>query len=226
MNKGAVKIILVGLAVLLALLVGTKLRERSQNAQVVRTLLDSVATMRQKQGVENAALQARFDRIDLDGYLKPAKLASTQALQDGLADLDRFRALLVERDQLAAAQVAQAHALLTALPRGTLRDQALQGEASTSGHNHDMQTRLSQAQNANADALQAVFDWANLHHHALHVQGDKLLVDGQQPLDELNTLQTQLRATGQTVMAAIEVARTAQSQSRRDLAKIREDLDK
>ena len=69
MNKGAVKIILIGLAVLLALLVGTKLRERSQNERQVRTLLDSIATMRQKQGVENAALQARFDRIDLDGYL-------------------------------------------------------------------------------------------------------------------------------------------------------------
>ncbi len=221
--NGALKIIGFGLAALVAAGAYTVARQRVEEKHTVQAFLDSIATMKQQQHTQEAALQARFNQIDVDQYMQASKLASSSGVADGRVELARYRALLVERDQLVVTELAQSHALLNSLPEGRLREQALRGAANGEGRNSQLRSTLDHAQVANADAVQAVFDWADRNHAIVHVRGNQLVINGQAPLDELNSLEAHVRETGQAVNESLGRIGTVQSQSARTLDQLRHD---
>ncbi len=222
--NGALKIILIGLAVLLATGTYLGVREHAEEKRTMQGFLDSVAAMRQRQGVQEAALQARFTQVNVDQYLQSARLASSSDVAGGRAELVRYRALLVERDRLVDSELAQSHALLNTLPEGRMRDDALRGAAKAEARNGPLRSALSQAQTANADAVQAVFDWADRHHAIVHARGATLIVDGAGPLSDLKALEARLGETGQAVDESQRRVSAVQSESVQSLAKLRRDV--
>lgn len=225
MNRGALKIIGFGLAALLAAGVYAGLRERAEEKRTMRSLLDSIAAMKQQHDVREAALQARFDQIDVDQYLHADKLATSGGIVDGRAELARYRALLVERDQLVEVEQAEFKTMMNALPQGRFREQVLRGAARAEDGNRKLRATLAQAQVANADAVQAVFDWADRNHAIVHARGTTLIVTGQARLDELNALEGHVHETGEAVNESIRRTSAVQSKSVQDLAKLRRDAD-
>jgi hypothetical protein len=224
MSRGALKIIGFGLAALLVAGAVQLARVRSENQRIARDFVDSIASLHQRQAAQNAALQARFDQLDFDHALGASMLASVDGVRQDREMLARFRALLAERERLAADQSAAGHRLIEQLPAGVLRDGALRGEAQTAGHIHQLQDNLSHSETANADAIQAILEWADRNHARLHARGDKLMVDGQQPLDELQRLEATLRETGRVVQAALDQGRALQAESGRTLVKLQSDV--
>lgn len=199
-------------------------RLRAENQRVARDFVDSIATMRAQQTQQNAALQARFDALNLDHALVASTLASAGGVQHGRELLARFRALLAEREQIAVAQTAAGHHLIEQLPAGRMRDEALRGEARSAVRMHKLQDELSRAETANADSIQAILDWADRNRSRLHLRGDKLMVDGQAPLDELNGLEAKLEESGKTVQALLDEGRSIEAQSGRTLGQLQKDV--
>ena len=224
MSRGALKIIGFGLAALLVAGAVQLARVRSENQRITREFVDSIAVMHKQQAAQNAELQARFNQLDFDHGLDAPTLASVDGLARSRELLARFRALLAERERLAAAQKEAGHHLIEQLPAGVLREGALRGEAQTAGRMHQLQDNLSKAENANADAIQAVLDWAERNHALLHARGDKLMVDGRQPLEELQRLEGNLRETGRVVQTALEQGRAVQAESGRTLVQLQKDV--
>ena len=224
--KSAFKIIGIGLVALIASGVYVGMREQAAQKRALVGFADSVLAIRKQQDVQEAALKARFNEIDIDQYLQASKLASSSSVAEGRVLLARYRALLVERDQLAASAVTQFHAVLDTLPEGRIREQVRTGAAKAEDRNRELQATLDKTQIANADAVQAVFDWADRNHALLHVSGTQLLVNGQAPLDELRGLEVRVRETGQAVDDAIHRANTTRSDSLQNLTRLRNDLSK
>lgn len=224
MNRGALKIIGFCLAMLVLAGVVQFTRVRAENQRIARDFIESVARMRQAQAQQIASLQARFDQLDLDHALNAPELATTDGLQRSRDLLARFRALLAEREQVAADQAAAGHKLIQQLPAGRFREDALRGEAKSSGRTHQLQDDLTHAEAANADAIQAILDWAERNHALLHARGDKLMVNGQAPLDELNRLEDNLRKSGQAVTTLLEQGKALDAQNGRLLGKLQNEV--
>ena len=222
--NGAVKIIGIGLVVLVATGAYVGVREQAREKHAMQGFLDAVAAMRQRQGVQEAALQARFAQVHVDQYLQASRFASSGDVAEGRAELARYRALLAERDQLVESELAQSRALLDTLPEGRMRDDAQRGAAKAEARNGPLRSALIQAQAANADAVQAVFDWADLHHAIVHARGTSLIVDGQGPLNDLKALEARLAETGQAVDESQRRVSAVQSESVQSLAKLRRDV--
>jgi hypothetical protein len=224
MNRGALKIIGFCLAALLLAGVVQFLRLRAENQRVARDFVESVASLRQRQTAQNTALQARFNALDLDHALEASTLASTDGVHRGRELLANFRALLAERERLAAEQTAAGHKLIEQLPAGRMRDGALRGAATAAARTHKLQDDLSRAETANADAIQAILDWAERNHARLHLRGDKLMVDGQRPLDELKGLESILVKSGQDVQGLLAQGHAIEAKSGRELGQLQEEV--
>jgi hypothetical protein len=224
MNRGALKII--GFCVAALLLVGIVqfIRVRAENQRIARDFVDSVAHLRQAQAAQVASLQTRFDQLNLDHALDAQSLGTTDGVQRSRELLARFRALLTEREQLAADQAAAGHKLIQQLPAGSLRDGALRGEEKSTARTHQLQDQLTRAEAANADAMQAVLDWADRNHALLQVRGDKLMVNSQAALDELNRLDDGLHKSGQAVTALLQQGKALDEQNGRLLGKLQNDV--
>jgi hypothetical protein len=229
MNRGAMKIVfLVGLALLVAFMAAAAISVNRQSAadeRAAHALFDGIDAMQRRVAAETGAMNARFAQVDLERYMTPAMLASTAGVRDGRAELARYRALLAERDVLMRDEAARAHALLVALPGGETRDLALRGESSTAARNQAIRDQLSQSQAADADAMQALFDWAATHRADLEVKDGTLLVHGRQPLAELDALDARLKQTRRAVQAAVGAASAVAAESTQQLAKARRSLD-
>ena len=224
MNRGALKIIGFCLAALVLAGVVQFLRLRADNQRIARDFVESVASLRQQQAAQNAALQARFDALDLDHALEASTLATPDGVRRGRELLANFRALLAERERLAADQTAAGHKLIEQLPAGRMRAEALRGAASAATRTHKLQDDLSHAETANADAIQAILDWADRNHALLHLRGDKLMVDGQRPLDELNGLEAVLVKSGQDVQGILAQGHAIEATSGRELGRLRDEM--
>jgi hypothetical protein len=223
--NGALKIIGLGLATLLATGTYTVVHEHLEEKRLARTFLDAVSTQKVHNDAEVAALQARFDHIDVDQYLQSAKLASSGNIVAGRAELARYRALLVDNDRLVEQERSGLKTLVGTLPEGRFRDQVKRGAATAEGRNGQLRTALTQAQVANADAVQAVFDWADQHHAIVHARDNTLIIDGRAPLDEFKVLQSRVGETGEAVSESLRSVRAAQSKSAQDLVRLRHDVD-
>lgn len=222
--KGAVKIILVCLAALLVVGGVSLWRMRAENDRIAREFVGQVAALHQRQQVENDALQARFNAIDLDHYLEADTLVSADGVREGRETVTRYRALLAERDAMAERDTAQGMALIEALPAGMLRDQARRGAANSSPANKALRAELSRAQVANADAMLGVIDWADRNHGHLQARGGKLIVANQQQLDELNAVQATLATSAQAVHVAMDKVKVAQSAATKSLANLQREV--
>ena len=222
--NGAVKIIGFGLAALAAAGAYTVVGERVEEKHVLRGFVEAVAAVKKTQDVKEAALQARFKQIDVDRFMQASGLASSADIVDGRAELARYRALLVERDALTESGMAQLHRVLDALPAGRFREQARRGSATAEARDHELQAALDRAQVANADAVQAVFDWADRNHAIVHARGTGLVVDGQAQLDELKALDARVSQTGQAVDESLRDATTLRAEATKKLGRLQDDL--
>jgi hypothetical protein len=200
------------------------LRLRAENQRIARDFIESVATLRQHQTAQNTALQARFDALDLDHALEASTLATPAGVGRGRELLGNFRSLLAERERLAADQTAAGHKLIEQLPAGRMRTEALRGAATAAARTHKLQDDLSRAETANADAIQAILDWADRNHARLHLQGNKLMVDGQGPLDELKRLEGVLVKSGQDVQGLLAQGHAIEAKSGRDLGQLQQEM--
>ena len=165
-------------------------------------LADKLSEMHQRQRLRHISLEARVDRLGLPGCLSPASLTSTANVASCLTAVDGLRALLAERDRDTNAGDAQERALLAGLPPGPVHDEAVRSMGATIDRMHQARDRMSAMDSANADAIQAVLQWAQKNHAALHANGQSLFVDGRRQLDELNRLRAALGAAGQAAEAA------------------------
>jgi len=224
MNRGALKIIGFCLAALVLAGAVQFLRMRADNQRIARDFVESVASLRQQQATQNAALQARFDALNLDHALEASTLATADGVRRGRALLADFRTLLAERERLAADQTAAGRKLIEQLPAGRMRAEAQRGAASAAARTHKLQADLSHAEAANADAIQAILDWADRNHALVHLRGDKLMVDSQRPLDELKELEAVLAKSGQDVQRILAQGHEIEVRSGRDLGRLRDEM--
>lgn len=190
--------------------------QRVADEAAVRSVIDAAGRMHRSLDATYDALLARIARLDIGRHLAPAGLASSDDLRAASADMIRFRALLAEHDRLLADAAAQAHALLESMPEGDLRERTLRNEAPLAERAREARAALFRSQLANADAMQALFDWADRNHASVHLRGQVLAVDGQQKLDELRALEARVDDTGREVQAAagrLEASRQAAGQA-------------
>lgn len=195
-----------------------------EDVQAVRPMLAAIADLRQRFDARNAALQARIDRLALGDFLEPARLVSTSDLQAARASLVTYRALLVERDRLTGDVVAEGHALLAALPDDGLREKALRNEKAQADHRLAVRAELLKTQVDNADAMEAVIDWADRHHAIVHLSGANLAIDGQRNLDEYRALYARLDATARLMNDAADRAVSEQERAAKQMAVLLADV--
>ena len=184
-----------------------------EDARSVRPMLAAILNLRQRFDARNAALQARIDQLDLGHFLGPSRLVSTSELQAARASLVSYRALLVERDRLTEDFATEGHAILAALPDDGLREKALRANAEQADHRRAVRVELLKTQVDNADAMEAVIDWADRHHAIVHLRGTKLAIDGQHNLDEFNALDARLDVTARRMAEAAERAGAEQERA-------------
>ena len=192
-------------------------------ADAAHCLIDA---MRKHNAQETAAMNARFAQVDIDRFLKPDEVVKPAEVLAGRAELAKFRAALHDRDQLADDQQARVHALFNALPAGALRDGALLGESRSVGRVSKMRATLTQAQNANADAVAAMFDWADANHAVIQSRGGHLVVYNPAALADLRSLGDRLQTTVAAVDAATAALKAEEAASVTKLETARRDIDK
>ena len=226
MSRGAMKIAFAGLiALAAATVVVTVARQRAENRQALHAQIDKIDALRQRHDAKVAALKDRMAEVGLGNYLTAQQLASPEGARRGQEALARYRALLSEREHLLDDMSAQSLALLATLPRGRARDDALLGQAIVPSGSVEVRRRLSIAMAANADAVQAVFDWVGRNQRYLHAQGDKLLIEGQPRIARLDDLQYTVGDTAKAVQEAAVAAGKVESQSSQALESLRRDVD-
>lgn len=199
--------------------------KRVEQRRQVKALLASVDSLRAREDAQRHALEASFNQINIERYLKPAELSTADGVSAARGELARYRTLLAERDQVSAADVAEVHALLATLPPGETRDGALQGEASATARSRSVMGALSRTQLANADAVQAVLDWAEAHRADLKVRDGKLLTANQRELTEIRALGTRLSDSAQAVDEAVRAAKAMRRDGLQSLEQARQSAD-
>lgn len=178
---------------------GAKVENQRTSGALART----VGEMHLRQNAAHASLHARVDRLGLAGCLSSARLASAPQVHECLTAITSLHALLVERDRSDAADYAEDRAVLAALPEGPVRDEAMRGMSASIERMRQAREALAKADLANADAAQAMLEWADRNHALLHLSGTSLLVDGRKQLDELMRLGNAVNATLQADQAAV-----------------------
>ncbi len=225
MNRGILVAIVAAAVVFVGAVGVSTARKGAEERRTRHALLDSIEAMRQRNAVDDAAMEARFGQIDIDRFLKPDEVVQPAEVAAGRAELAKYRATLVDRDRLAQAQLARAHDMLAALPQGEFRDGALQGEAASSGRIRSLRATLTMAQNANADAVEAMFDWADRNHAIIQSRGGHLVVYSPEALADLRAIGERIHATGASVTTAIGQVKAHQSQSLGKLQDLRTHID-
>lgn len=230
MSRGTTKRVVAGLIVLMlagtAAAVVTIARQRAQDRRALNTLLNAVETTRYGNTAQVNALTARMEQLHLDSYLTAQQLASVDGLKEGRSTLMRYRQLLAEREHLLDEMSARSNTLLAGLPHGRTRDDALLGQAISPQGKAEVRRRLSVAIAANADAVQAIFDWVGRNQRYLHARGDVLQIEGQPRIAELDGLEYTLHDTGKAIQEAMAAGQELESQSSQALDSLRRNLER
>lgn len=230
MTRRATKVVWVGSVALIGAVVATAVvtmaRHRAEDRRALGALIEAGKTSRQRNDAKVVELKGRMEQLGLDGYLTAPRLASTDGLKEGRAALVRYRELLAEREHLLDEVSAQSNALLVGLPRGRTRDDALLAQAISPPGSAEVRRRLSIAMAANADAVQAIFDWVGRNQRYVHARGDQLLIEGQPRIAELDGLEYTLQDSGKAVQEAMTAAKKLENQSSQAMDSLRRDMDR
>lgn len=153
-------------------------------------------------------LFVRFEPLRYALYLSPDALTSPQRLLAGQAALERYRSFLAERNLLLQAYVAESTALVTALPAGEIRRRAESSFPFRLSVQPEIEfnKRFITTQRSYADALGAVFTWAQANAGRVSVSGETMTFQTQRLQTELTTLTTRLQEAESAVRAVEEKA--------------------
>lgn len=186
--------------------VGNFVAEKDQLSIAQNYVRDTVA-LYDKYTKKFSELDGRFEQVDIAQYLTPDALVSTSGVAAGEATLERYRALLAERNLLLRTYVNEYTALINSLPPGGAARRGAEAAAGPSRQaTEDLYRMLDSTQSANASAIQALFEWAKANRGSLSVQGGRLMVRSDQQQREFAALVVKLQETEAAVNAGIEKA--------------------
>jgi hypothetical protein len=152
------------------------------------------------------ALDEQLRAVDLDRHLAPSELTSAAGIAAARAELARYRRLVAQRTALLRAGVEENARFVATIPPGAARDRAA-ARAGPSFAAMQAYTDIERAQAGNADAVQALLDWAQAN--LGHVESDdgRFGLETPAQAEALAALQRRLVATAQAVDAAGAQAR-------------------
>jgi hypothetical protein len=107
-----------------------------------------------------ATLATQLKLDDLSYFIRPEALTAAEQVDAGKAGLARHRDLLAQRAQLFREILQHEHALLDSPGSGAPANPVAGGSQSSTMVENATLTALSRSDAASADAIQALFDWA------------------------------------------------------------------
>lgn len=225
MKPATLKIVIALLLALAAAAGAVFMHQRAASRQALHLQLEAVDALHQRQTASADAFKARVAAFRLDHQLTAQRLTSPASLRQGRESVAQYRQLAAERVRLFDESAAQSRALLVAQPRGRLRHDGLLGQVLAPSGGAEVRRRLSIAMAANADAVQAVYDWAASHQGHLRAEGDKLLIDSQPLIAALDALQYTVNDTSRAVGEAEAAVATLEAGAAQALATLHREVD-
>lgn len=192
--------------VLLCVSVGTGIADSARDAQLAKQFYRDSISFSELHGAKFDALTKRFEQVNVMPYLTPEGLVSAPRIAAGQAVLERYRSLLAERNLLLQAYLSEYTAFVSALPSGQLRDGAEAGMAPARKATEDLYRILDTTQTAHANAMGAVFDWAQANLGKVSIKGEQMMFQTREQQAELVALGNKLQEAENTVNAAVEKA--------------------
>lgn len=205
---------------LLCLTVANNIANTARENSVAKDFMRGAIAFQAKHASKFEDLGKRFEENTVNQYVTPAALTSAQSIAAGQAALERYRSLLQERNLLLQTYMAEYRAYVNSVPEGEARRgaEASMGPAMDSANN--LYKTLDVAQRAHADALGAVFAWAQTNVGKLSNRGGQLVFQSAQQQSELNALAQRLQAAENVVDEATKFAQAEQvkAAAKRDTA--------
>lgn len=198
--------------VLLCLTVFGNMANDARDKAFVKQFLQGGLALQSQFASKSADLGKRFELVALAAYLTPEGLTSPQNVLAGQAALELYRSLLAERDLLSQTYVADSTAIVSSLPAG-LRRRAESTFVPLTQANVEMYGLLKTTQTAYADAIGAVFAWAQANAGRVSMSGGKMLFQTEQQQTELTALAKKLQEAENAVNAAADKAQAQMAEA-------------
>lgn len=194
----------VGIVVCLA--VGTEFMAGATEGTLAAPFVQDAVDFQHRHAAKFEELGRRFEQVTVTQHLTAAGLASPQSVSAGLAELERYRALLAERKLLLQTYLSEYVAFLKTLPPGEARLGAESAIAASKQVTEDLYKTLDRAQTAHAAAMGAIFSWAQAHAGTLALRGERLLFSTQRDRNEFALLSLRLQQTELAIAGAVDKA--------------------
>jgi len=208
------------LVVVAALLAGGGMRLHRHHQE--KRLLEDILAARTHQMAEEKELGDQFEKLDLDRYTRPESLLSPDDISAGRGELQKFRGLLSQFDELVKKEQAEFDAVVDKTPPGAVRDEAILEEGKAMDRNRAVNGKVRQALNDRADAIQAMLNFADANLGHLQVSGGAFVPESQAQADQLQALNKRFAETGKAAQAAGAEARQLADESDRATAKAKD----
>lgn len=192
--------------VLLCITVGNNIANAAKEEALAKQFVRDAIAFQTRHAAKFEDLGKRFEQVTVAQYLTPAGLTSPQNLLAGQAALERYRSLLAERNLLLQTYLAEYTAFVNTLPPGETRRGAESAIGPSKQATEDLYKLLDKTQTSHADAMGAIFSWAQTNAGKLGLRGEQLLFQTQQQQAELTTLAAKLQEAENTVNAAVSKA--------------------
>lgn len=196
---------------LLCIMVGVNIAKAANEEKLAKQFLRDAIGFQERHAAKFEDLGKRFEKVSVPQYLTPENLASPQAMAAAQASLERYRALLAERNLLLQTYLAEFAAFVASIPPGETRRGAESSMGPIREATENTYKLLDRTQSAHADAMGAVFTWAQANAGRLGLRGGQLLFESREQQAELVTL------VG-TLQQAENAANTAAQKAQADMA--------
>jgi hypothetical protein len=185
-------------------------RMQVEETNTAKNFLKETLDLQQRQQAKFAALEAKFDKVNLATVLTPEAMTSQTGIAQSRATMREYRTLLAERKGLVQSTMAEVASSIAALPSGSARDSANRGAKDGSQETLAMYESLDTTQWAYSAAIENVINWCEAQRGKLGTSNGQLLFSSTSQQAELQSLLAQLTAAETAFTRAAEAARATQ----------------
>lgn len=188
----------------------------ARDEALVRDMLRAALTLQATQVARFEALGKRLEALPLAQVLSPAGLTSPERLKEGRAVLAQYRAIIDERKVLVTQHGADFTAFMERVP-AFMRPQAQARFEQTRKANEELVAQLDSRQAAHADAIEAIFGWAEAQAGRIGMRGGQLLLQSEGQRAEFNGLAARLKQAEDGVNSVLAQAAQQETKAQKSL---------
>ncbi len=174
-------------------------KKQTSEADQTVTFLSAMKERAKKFAEESAALDRKFNSVDLSTILVPQNLISKDAIEASRQKLNTYKSLVAERDQMMSRHLALSEGIIrgSGLSESGVRD-AMAGFNSSKESTVRTYADLAAAQLASVKASEDILNFAQRELGRITVQDGQPLFQSQPQLDEYQRLVQVLLSVGET----------------------------